>query len=90
MSWSVVAHGRAGAVRKEIARQFASGSKCTEPEETVRQAAIAIMDAALAAQQPTAVVKASASGSQSGDYSKQLFNNQLNITVEPQYGFLEE
>lgn len=91
MSWSVGAIGKAAAVRAAIAKQFADGSKCLEPEETVRQAAAAAIDGALAAQDPGIVVKVLASGSQFfKDYTtKTGIQNSLSLTVEPLSGFIE-
>jgi hypothetical protein len=91
MSWSVAAVGKAAAVKTEIARQFAVGSKCLEPEETVRQSAAVVMDAALAAQDPTMAVKASASGSMTFKNwdNRTGGSNNLSISIEPLYGFIE-
>lgn len=92
MSWGVQAIGKRDAVRNGIATQFATSGKCTEPEESLRQAAAVLIDKALEAISPIYVVKVAASGSQGmKDYSKPengVFN-QLSITVEPQHGFLE-
>jgi hypothetical protein len=49
MSWGVSAIGRAPAVGAAIERQFESG-KCAEPEESIRQAARALIAASIAAQ----------------------------------------
>lgn len=77
----------------EIVRQT-SQSKCNEPEETVRQAALAVIAAAIAAQDPASAVKVSASGSQSEKYDSNgqrtgVFTNSLSISIEPLYGFVE-
>lgn len=94
MSWSVSAVGKPAAVSASIERQFASTS-CAEPEETVRQAARVVVAAAIAAQRPDCAVQVSASGSMSTSYNEDLktwgapFTNQLSITVQPLYGFLE-
>lgn len=50
MSWSVSAVGKPSAVRDAITKQFANGGKCSEPEESIRQAAAAIIDKALESQ----------------------------------------
>lgn len=90
MSWSVQAIGKAPAVAAEIAKQFASQSKCSEPEETVRQAAMALVTASIEAQDAaTVVLKVEASGSQSTDFKTMAYRNQLKITIEPLYGFIE-
>jgi hypothetical protein len=89
MSWSVaVPLGRAPAVRAAVAKQFEQGGKCTEPEETIRQAAAKIIDAALAAQDPSKVVEVIASGSMSSSAGK-VDSNSLSIKIEPKWGFLE-
>ncbi len=90
MSWSVSAIGKAAAVKASIADQF-SRNKCSEPEETIRQAAAQLIDLAMSAQDAPAVVKVMASGSQGfRDYTaKTGVYNQLTITVEPQHGFVE-
>jgi hypothetical protein len=91
MSWGVQAIGKAAAVRKEIARQFTTGGKCSEPEEAVRLAAAAAIDYALEAQDASNSVKVSASGSQGyRDYEKKTgVYNTLSISIEPQHGFVE-
>jgi hypothetical protein len=88
MSWSVGAIGKAPAVAAEIERQF-NQSKCSEPEEGVRQAARSTIAAALAAQDPAIVVDISAYGSQSTDYKTNALRNQLTLKIEPRYGFIE-
>ena len=88
MSWSVSAFGKAPAVRTAIAKQFEQGGKCMEPEETIRQSAAAIIDAALAGQAPSQVVEVSASGSMSTNSGK-FTSNTLNIAVTPRWGFVE-
>jgi len=88
MSWSLVAVGKAPAVLKEVEKQSAQ-QKCSEPEESVRQAACHAIKAALMAQDPTAVVKLTASGSQNEDYATKAVRNFLSVTIEPLYQFLE-
>ena len=91
MSWGLQVIGKAPAVRKEIALQ-ATKIKCSEPEETVRQAALSAIEAALSAQGDSVVVKVSASGSQGTEYQANgqgPIYNQLTITVDPQHGFVE-
>ena len=87
MSWSVIAIGKARAVRKEIAKQFAN-VKCVEPEEMLRQQAASLIDQCLAVQDPTGAVKVFAGGSQSSDRGS--IRNSLTITIEPQWGFVED
>ena len=88
MSWSVNAIGKSAAVAASIEKQFAAHF-CNEPEETVRQSARATIASALAAQtKSNTAVKVMASGSQSS-YGTDGFTNNLSITIEPQYGFVE-
>jgi hypothetical protein len=90
MSWSVGAIGKASAVATEIAKQFTNGSKCAEPEESIRQAAASLIATSLGAQtDPSKAVKVQASGSQSEDYTTKLVSNSLSISIEPVYGFVE-
>jgi hypothetical protein len=88
MSWSVSGFGKAPAVRESIAKQFAQGSKCMEPEETMRQAAAALMESSLAAQEPSKVIEVSASGSMSTDNGK-VASNSISIKIDPKWGFIE-
>lgn len=91
MSWGVSAFGRAAAVRTSIVSQFENGGKCSEPEESVRQAAKVLIDASLASQDPTSVVSVTANGHQSyKDWNaKTGLTNNLSISIAPQAGFLE-
>lgn len=94
MSWVVSSVGRVAAVRDDIARQFSrqfTPYHCMEPEETVRQAAATLIDAALAAQNQDFAVSVRADGRQSfEDYSKkESVSTRLNISIEPLYGFLK-
>lgn len=90
MSWSVSAVGKATAVRKSIADQFTRNT-CAEPEETVRQTAAKLLDAALAAQDDNQPVEVTASGSQGfKDWNaKTGVSNQLTMNVRPIYGYVE-
>lgn len=93
MSWSVNAIGRAPAVAAKLEKDF-TGMKgnCQEPEETIKNKAADIIATALAGQKPETIVKVNAYGSQSTSYDGSKYSpvsNALNITVEPQYGFLE-
>jgi len=91
MSWSVAAIGKAPAVRKVIADQFAKGGKCVEPEESIRLSAASVIDGALAAQTDDTVVNVAASGSMSfKDWNaKEGPSNNLTITVSTMYNFCE-
>lgn len=84
--------GKPPAVAVAIEQQFSMGA-CSEPEETVRQSARAMIAAALAAQRPDSIVQVSASGSQNSTYTDGKwgapFQNSLEIKVQPLYGFVE-
>lgn len=89
MSWSISGRlGKAPAVRAAVAKEFEQSSKCAEPEETIRQAAKQIIDAALAAQGENQVVEVSASGSMSKN-GEVVTSNTVNIAVTARWGFLE-
>jgi len=90
MSWNVTAIGKVPAVRKSVAEQF-NKQKCSEPEETVRLAALSVIATALAAQDDAIAVKVEAYGSQSfADWSaKTGLSNNLSISITPLYGFAE-
>ena len=91
MSWSVSAVGKPPAVRASIAERF-TRNKCSEPEESIRQAAAAIIDKAIEAQGDKVALQVDASGSQSADYSTQpptVGSNTLHIKLQPIYGFVE-
>lgn len=87
MSWSVYATGKPKTVAATLEVQF-GGSKCAEPEETIRQAAKVTLLAAVAGQREDSVLKVSASGSMSQVYSEETkswgapFTNSLAMSVE--------
>ena len=93
MSWSVAAIGKVTAVRAELERQFASLSKCVEPEETVKQNVRSSLASALSGFKDDFAVKVGASGSQQKDYSDPknpvAMSNSLNVSVEPIWNFVE-
>ena len=92
MSWSVQAVGKPAAVATKVQADL-SVFRCTEPEETVKQAACTALVAAINAQAPNTVIKVSASGSQSNLYGPDGkvagVQNNLQMSVEPIYGFVE-
>jgi len=89
MSWSVSAVGKAGAVASDVAKQFSSAPKCPAPEETIRQAAAALLATVLAAQSGSQALKISAWGSTVLDANgKSVASSQLSITVDPIIGFV--
>ncbi len=95
MSWSVSAVGKPSAVAASIESQFSRGSGCAEPEETVRQSARVVIAAVLTAQREDSAIQVSASGSMSTSYNEKTetwgepLNNQLEIKIQPLFGFVE-
>lgn len=93
MSWSTYATGKVERVRDKVAANI-SGTKCVEPEETVKNEAGALIDKVLASMPAGTAVKVEASGSQyissnpDGSPNNGAFNR-LQILVEPIPGFLE-
>lgn len=83
MSWSVSGGGKSDETVKAIEAQFESYSPCAEPEETIKQAARAIIKAALEANTPPRDVTVSAFGSQSNYEIDGVptVSNDLSITI---------
>ena len=90
MSWSVSAIGKAGPVAAKVAADLAA-VKCSEPEETIKNTIGNVIAIALKEFPPDFPVRVRASGSQyspSGTPSTPQIN-QLSVTLEPIYGFVE-
>jgi hypothetical protein len=83
MSWSVGGTGKPEQISKAIDDAF-MGSKCAEPEESIRLLAWGLIHRALGEQDPAKDVQVSAYGSMSKDFSTGVVRNSLNITVTPQ------
>jgi len=92
MSWNANAIGRPLAVAAKLEADLAM-YQCAEPEETVKKAALAVMKAALEAQDPVSVVKVAAHGSQGETYGPdgkaRGIHNTLSLSIEPVHGFIE-
>jgi hypothetical protein len=91
MSWSVSAVGNASRVAAKLATDFAN-SKCSEPEETIKNTVASAVATALTAFPPNYAVRVEASGSQSViDVGKAPHQktNQLVVKIEPLWGFLQ-
>lgn len=86
MSWSVSATGRAAAVAKKLAEDFARVN-CSEPEQTIKNNVASAVDAALTAFPPEAPVRVEASGSQSN--MNGAITNQLKVEIAPIWGWVE-
>ena len=86
MSWSVSAIGKPRAVAAVIDKQISSG-KCAEPEESIKKFVGALIGTALSSMDEHAAVRVVASGSQSQDKGHTSHN--LQLTIEPQWGFVE-
>ncbi len=94
MSWSVSGTGRASALAIRIEKDFENYTKCSEPEESIKQKARELIVLTLQGQvPPDQVVTVTASGSQSisGDSNSGLtaVRNQLKIEIYPIYNFVE-
>jgi hypothetical protein len=91
MSWSVSAIGKAAAVAEKVASEL-ERSKCSEPEETIKNTVADVVGVALRAFPPNYAVRVNASGSQqTPDFSKapKEIVNSLNVSIEPIWGFVE-
>lgn len=89
MSWSVSAVGKPAAVLKTLSDQI-KRSKCNEPEETIKNSILGVLETALSAFPDGTAVSVSASGSQSKSSSvdEKAINN-LKVEITPLYGFVE-
>lgn len=89
MSWSVNAIGKAHAVAAKLSANLAS-SRCSEPEETIKNIVGSAIAAALAAFPANYAVKVVAMGSQSCPDSSNPDEktNSLSLTIEPIWGFV--
>lgn len=91
MSWSVNAVGKPAAVAAKLAIDF-SRITCSEPEQTIKNHVAESVAVALAVFPPNYAVRVLASGSQGcPDSSKapEEKYNQLSVSIEPIYGFVE-
>lgn len=94
MSWSVSAVGKPAAVSAKISEDVLKYT-CSEPEETLKKSAAAIIATALAAfPQDNIAVRVEANGSQQPWYRKdgtvgEGFANTLRVVIEPVWGFVE-
>jgi hypothetical protein len=91
MSWNVGRIGRAAAVAKALAEDFAQ-IKCVEPEETVKNGIAAAVAAALAGFPAGEVVQVSANGSQHDAVYNDPESGKINslaVTITPIYNFLD-
>jgi hypothetical protein len=96
MSWSVGETGKARAVAKKLAADFAGMGACSEPEETIKKAVASALAMALAAFPPNEAVKVTAGGSQFEPYGadgKPVGTghkvNSLTVEISPIYNFRE-
>jgi hypothetical protein len=68
--------------------------RCAEPEETIKQQAMLVLDTAIAAFPDSSAVRIEASGSQSPDYGADSkptgrFSNTLSVVLTSLHGFVE-
>jgi hypothetical protein len=89
MSWSIAVVGEAGTLRPEIVRQFERAGTLSEPEESLKRKAWALVLAAVDAQDKSEVVKVEASGYECWDCVTHVDSHVLRIAVEPQTIFIE-
>lgn len=87
MSWGISKSGRASAVATAL-EEAAKKNPCSEPEETIRQEALATAVKALRSMPPNTPVVFEGSGSQS-TLSDGTSTNQLVVSLKPIWGFLE-
>ena len=90
MSWSFYGVGLAEKLSAKVDKDIVNSPyKCTEPEESLRQAAGDLIKKSLDAQSPGTAVRVSASGSQSqyGNNGELVVNNSLEIKVEAFWDF---
>lgn len=93
MSWYVRAVGKPIAVNDELERQFGN-VRCSEPEETIKNSAFALITTALSKFPANAAVSVTAQGSQTVSNGKQSLTtgeaiNSLEIKIEPLWNFVE-
>ena len=94
MSWSFYSVGRPLPVL-EKARADLGKIKCAEPEETIKNNILSILEASLLVMPETVAVNIAASGSQSPAYSNDgkiiegKSNNYVKLEVTTLYGFVE-
>lgn len=87
MSWSFSAIGNpVGVVAK--AKEELGKYKNAEPEETIKNSVIGILETALGAFSDDYAVQVEAYGSQSSQPGGK-FTNQLNLKITPIYGFIK-
>jgi len=88
MSWSVSVVGKPAAVAAKVAKELAA-VKCSEPEEEIKNSVASIVATALGAFPEGAAVKVNASGSQYSPNNDGKKVNNLSVSIEPLYGFVE-
>lgn len=86
MSWSFYGMGKPEALAKK-AREDMTCQKCSEPEESIKDMALAIIEKSLMAMPAASAVRIQASGSQSKD--ERGATNTFKLDIEPIYGFVE-
>lgn len=86
MSWSFSGLGKPHAVFAK-AKKDLTQYKCAEPEESIKQMVLNILDKSLSAYPESYAVHVEASGSQSSVGEDKV--NQLRIDIHQLYGFIE-
>jgi hypothetical protein len=89
MSWSFYAIGKPAAVVAS-AEKALSAYECSEPEESIKNKVLNIIQVSLAAMPDASAVSIEASGSQSAHHDHaDKFTNTLSFIIKPIYGFVE-
>lgn len=86
MSWSFSGVGMPKAVMASMI-DWLSKSKCSEPEETIKNRVIQIAQLSIDAMPEDHPVKIEAGGSQSTTNNPAIALNQLNLRIDPLWGF---
>lgn len=94
MSWSFYGMGKPAALAAK-AKKDLTAFKCAEPEETIKNKALDVIETALLAMADSAAVRIEAHGSQGPAHDaahnriEGRFDNTFKLTIEPIYGFVE-
>lgn len=88
MSWSFHGAGKPVALAAKVKVDLARYT-LFQPEAAIKDKAVEIIELALGAYPPDAVVRIEAAGSQQTDHARGGAINSLTLKIEPIYGFVE-
>lgn len=88
MSWTFDGVGRAPKVAAHM-RETLSKYRCKEPEESIKNAAVDLVEKALSGFASDRAVMVRANGHQDEASGGEVKCNTLNLTIQPLYGFIE-